>query len=67
MNTSMVETSAHAQSHGKRRYFWRYLKATPVLSIIVWLMGTLYMTLPLAFGLIMREFLDTLSAMGQGE
>ncbi len=69
MSMSTVETLTMTQTQavGKRHYFWRYLKATPLLSIVVWLMSTLYMSLPLAYGLIMREYLDALSAMGQGQ
>ncbi len=67
MSVSTPCSSTQTQSIGKRHYFWTYLKATPLLSVVVWLMSTLYMTLPLAFGLIMREFLDTLADMGQGQ
>ncbi len=44
-----------------RRYFWRMMRAHPGLSIVVFLFNTLDMTLPLVFGLILREFFNVLS------
>jgi ATP-binding cassette subfamily B protein len=41
--------------------FWRLLAATPLISLSVFLFNAFYLTLPLAFGLILRAFFDTLS------
>lgn len=42
-------------------YFRRFMVATPLLSLAVWFFNTLDMTLPLLFGLILREFFNVLS------
>lgn len=42
-------------------YFGRLMAATPLISLVVFLFNALYTTLPLAFGLILRAFFDTLS------
>ena len=44
-----------------RRYFWRMMRAMPGLSLVVFIFNTLDMTLPLVFGLILREFFNVLS------
>ena len=67
MSVSLTQPTDATSAPGKRTYFWTYLAATPLLSLLIWLLTTLTMTLPLVFGLIIREFLDTLSATGQGD
>lgn len=54
-----------SQSQPKPPYFWPLMRATPLVSLIVLITNTLYMTLPLLFGLIMRTFFDTLSGAAQ--
>ncbi len=49
----------------KRSYFWRLMGATPLASIAVFVLNTLYVTLPLLFGLILRLFFDTLTGQSQ--
>jgi ATP-binding cassette subfamily B protein len=45
----------------KRTYFWRLMGATPLASSAVFVLNAFYVTVPLLFGLIMREFFDVLS------
>jgi ATP-binding cassette, subfamily B, bacterial len=51
-------TKAPAPTHA---YFWQLMRATPLVSLWVIFFNGLYSTLPLAFGLILRAFFDTLS------
>lgn len=45
----------------KRPYFWPLMRATPLVSLAVFVLNALHVTLPLLFGLILRAFFDTLS------
>ena len=53
------------QTPTSKGYFWRLMTALPGLSLIVFVLNTLDMTLPLLYGLIMRAFFDTLSGEAQ--
>lgn len=53
------------QTITNRTYFWRLMGATPLVSLLVFLFNALYAVLPLAFGLILRAFFDTLSGATQ--
>jgi ATP-binding cassette, subfamily B, bacterial len=53
------------QTMSSRPYFWRLMTATPAVSLLVFLFNAVYAVLPLAFGLILRAFFDTLSGATQ--
>ncbi|MEZ4713823.1 MAG: hypothetical protein R3A44_41930 [Caldilineaceae bacterium] len=54
--------NAVTQTQDSPRYFWKLMRAAPLVSLVVFITNTLHMTLPLLFGLIMRAFFDALAA-----